>query len=154
MTVLLKLQNNKEIQRFLRFAVVGVIGAVVDFGIFNLLTKFDILPPDIAQIISFTCAVISNFLWNRFWTYPDSRSKSVSRQVIQFFVVNIVGLLIRTPLFSFLQKILVVYFTQWNPLPFLKPQTIGYNLSLASAVIVVMFWNFFINRFWTYNDVK
>ncbi len=28
------------------------------------------------------------------------------------------------------------------------------NLSLMIAVIVVLFWNFFANRHWTYNDVK
>ena len=28
------------------------------------------------------------------------------------------------------------------------------NLSLMVAVIVVLFWNFFANRHWTYNDVE
>ena len=32
-------KNNKEVTRFLRFAVVGTIGAVVDFGVFNLLSS-------------------------------------------------------------------------------------------------------------------
>ena len=27
------------------------------------------------------------------------------------------------------------------------------NITLAIAVIIVMFWNFFANRYWTYNDV-
>jgi len=27
-------------------------------------------------------------------------------------------------------------------------------LSLASVIVIVMIWNFFINRYWTYNDVK
>ena len=31
------LANPKERTRFVRFAIVGVIGAIVDFGIFNLL---------------------------------------------------------------------------------------------------------------------
>ena len=29
----------------------------------------------------------------------------------------------------------------------------GNNIALAVAVIIVMFWNFFVNRFWTYSDV-
>jgi putative flippase GtrA len=59
----------------LRFAVVGAIGAVVDFGTFNLVNH---LPHArrVGQRFSFA-AVMSNFLWNRFWTYPDSRSKKV-----------------------------------------------------------------------------
>jgi len=31
---------------------------------------------------------------------------------------------------------------------------IGDNLALMLAVVVVMFWNFFVNRYWTYNDVN
>jgi putative flippase GtrA len=27
------------------------------------------------------------------------------------------------------------------------------NLTLAAAVGVVMLWNFFVNRYWTYNDI-
>ena len=30
---------------------------------------------------------------------------------------------------------------------------IGLNLTKAIAAIIVMMWNFFINRYWTYNDV-
>jgi hypothetical protein len=29
---------------------------------------------------------------------------------------------------------------------------LGQNLTLALAVIVVLFWNFFVNRIWTYSD--
>lgn len=71
----------QERGRFLRFAVVGIIGAVVDFGTFNLLVNLAHIPAVWASIASFTAAVVSNFIWNRFWTYPDSRSKSISRQV-------------------------------------------------------------------------
>jgi putative flippase GtrA len=31
---------------------------------------------------------------------------------------------------------------------------LGENLALATVVIIVLFWNFFINRYWTYNDVE
>ena len=38
----------------------------------------------------------------------------------------------------------------------LEPYSVrlGDNLALVLAVIVVMFWNFFVNRYWTYNDVQ
>ena len=71
----------------MRFAVVGIIGAVVDFGTFNLLVNLlHVAWQSVASVISFTAAVVSNFLWNRFWTYPDSRSKSIPKQVVQFIV--------------------------------------------------------------------
>lgn len=148
--------NPRERKRFLKFAVVGVIGAVVDFGTFNLLSGIFSVKPVIASIISFSAAIVSNFLWNRYWTYPDSRSKSITRQLIEFSIISIVGLGIRTPLFAFLEKILPSYFAS---LAFMKyipftPIFWGHNIALAIAVIVVMFWNFFINRYLTYNDVK
>ena len=150
----MNLVRSKETGRFLRFAVVGLIGAVIDFGIFNLLTFSNTLPSLWAQMISFTTAVISNFYWNRRWTYQDSRSKPMSRQFVQFFVVNAAGLAIRTPLFAYLEKILVSLFTRILPASFpFTPVFIGHNFSLASVIIIVMIWNFFVNRYWTYNDV-
>ncbi|MBN1372923.1 MAG: GtrA family protein [Anaerolineaceae bacterium] len=149
------LTNPQERSRFLRFAVVGVIGAVVDFGAFNILTGIFKLAAVLSSVLSFTAAVTSNFLWNRFWTYPDSRSKNVSRQVIQFAVVSLIGLGIRTPLFAWLEKVLIAFFDKNLPKTFfLSPTFAGHNIALAIAVLVVMMWNFLANRYWTYNDVS
>lgn len=148
--------NDKERNRFLKFMVVGIFGALVDFGTFNLLSGVVGINPVIASVISFSAAVCSNFLWNRYWTYPDSRSKHILHQLTQFALINIIGLGIRTPLFAWLAYWLPKEITILGlPKPFfLSAQFIGHNLALATAVLVVMFWNFFINRYWTYNDVK
>ncbi len=149
------LTNQQERQRFLRFAVVGIIGAVVDFGVANLLTRLFHVPLVGAGTISFICAILSNFTWNRYWTYPDSRSKPVSRQLIQFFVVSVAGLAIRIPILKFLEPVLY-RFVEGLPfqVPLFSAEVISDNVTLAIAVIVVMFWNFFANRYWTYGDVK
>jgi putative flippase GtrA len=39
-------------------------------------------------------------------------------------------------------------------LPVLTPKQYSDNLTLAVAVLIVMFWNFFVNRYWTYSDVE
>lgn len=148
------LTNPKERSRFFRFAVVGALGAVVDFGILNLLTLFAGVPVVLASVISFICAVVSNFLWNRYWTYPDSRSKPLFRQVSQFFLVSVVGLGIRTPLFALLEKWLTQVFTRSIHLPALAPNVYAHNLALAVVIGIVMLWNFFVNRFWTYSDIS
>jgi putative flippase GtrA len=82
------LTNHRERRRFLKFAMVGVIGAIVDFGVFNLLAGVFLIPAVWASICSFVAAVVSNFIWNRYWTYPDSRNKPVPKQMAQFGVVN------------------------------------------------------------------
>jgi putative flippase GtrA len=146
--------NPKERSRFLRFAVVGIIGAVIDFGVFNLLSQVFGVKAVVASVISFSLAVCSNFIWNRYWTYPDSRSKPIRHQVMQFVVISVMGLGIRTPLFAWLEKWSVQEITAMKlALPF-TPTFIGHNLSLATVIVIVMFWNFFANRFWTYADVK
>jgi len=148
------LTDRQERVRFYRFMVVGTIGAVVDFGTFNLLTLIVKFPPIPSSMVSFSAAVTSNFIWNRFWTYPDSRSKPITSQLFQFALVNVVGLAIRTPLFAFLEDpIRRLFETLALLLPF-SPEFIGHNIALAIAVGVVMLWNFFVNRYWTYNDVN
>ena len=145
--------NSRERTRFIKFMTVGVVGAVVVFGIMNLLSKLYNMPLTLAGTISFICAIISNFLWNRYWTYPDSRSRPVARQLIMFFVVNVAGLAIRLPILHFLEPPLKNFFVALAlNIPF-TPGFLGKNFTLMVAVGVVMLWNFFVNRYWTYNDV-
>ena len=145
---------NQEAKRFAKFLVVGTIGAVVDFGTFNLLTAVLQFPPVASSVLSFLAAVLSNFFFNRYWTYPDSRSKRVWRQAVQFIVVNVVGLGIRTPLFAFLIPIWRGILDRGGALLPVSGEQLSRNLALACAVLVVLVWNFVVNRFWTYNDVR
>jgi len=147
------LNNVKERERFLKFAVVGVIGAVIDFGVMNLLTQAAGMSLVAAGTISFVCAVISNFIWNRYWTYPDSRSRPIGRQLIMFFAVNIAGVAIRIPILHFVEPPLINLFENIHLSGPFSSEFLAKNLTLALAVGIVMLWNFFVNRYWTYNDV-
>jgi putative flippase GtrA len=146
------LRSPTERVRFLKFATVGLIGAVVDFGVMNLLMVFSSLSFVFAGTISFISAVASNFTWNRFWTYPESRSKNMFGQLGQFALVNAAGLLIRVPILKFGEPMLdnqLVKFPMFSNFH----QFISHNGTLAFAVGIVMMWNFFVNRYWTYNDI-
>jgi len=143
----------QERARFVKFMVVGLIGAIVDFGTMNLFSKLFLLTLTIAGTISFICAIISNFLWNRYWTYPDSRSRPISRQLLMFFIVNVAGLVIRLPILHYLEPPIQNFFKGLNISNSLSPDFLGKNATLMVAVGVVMLWNFFVNRYWTYNDV-
>jgi putative flippase GtrA len=157
-------KGQRELARFLKFSVVGVIGAVVDFGSFNIFANVLGIVSIIASVLSFTAAVTSNFLWNRFWTYPDSRSKTIRQQAIQFGIISLIGLTIRTPIFAltedpmarfverFVDSPIGIRLPGWIPLDALNPGILGGNLALVLAVVIVLFWNFFANRFWTYSD--
>jgi putative flippase GtrA len=144
--------NPQERNRFLKFMVVGVFGAVIDFGIMNLFSKLFGMALIWAGTISFICAIVSNFIWNRYWTYPDSRSRPLSRQLVMFFAVNIAGLAIRLPILHYLEHPMRSLFESLSMKIFTQ-EFLGKNFTLAVAVGVVMLWNFFVNRYWTYNDV-
>jgi putative flippase GtrA len=158
--------NKKEFKRFTKFLVVGSIGFIVDFGVFNLLLRALSFQPVVAQAISFTCAAISNFTWNRFWTYPESRSKPIWLQFGQFFGLSVIGVLVRSVVFGLLSEAMVALVTSMQAGLFsglvgfatntlhMTLQQLGYNGALVIAVLAVLFWNFFANRFITYNDVR
>jgi putative flippase GtrA len=152
------INNVKERNRFLKFAVVGSIGAVIDFGVLNLLKIFTPINVVWASVISFTAAVISNFLWNRYWTYPESREKRLIPQLTQFVIVSVAGLAIRTPLFAWLNDFLTQLGKSILPPHLLfeqvTPEFLGRNIALATVILIVMLWNFFVNRIWTYKDIK
>lgn len=139
----------------MRFAVVGIFGAIVDFGVANLLTNAFHTSIVLAGTVSFIAAIINNFLWNRYWTYPDSRSKPIVRQLMMFTMVSVMGLLIRVPTLAILEpRVYALIVSLPIEFPLLTPRQIADNVTLAIAVLIVMFWNFFVNRYWTYNDVE
>jgi putative flippase GtrA len=147
------LSDPKERGRFYRFAIVGALGAAIDFGAMNLLSHFTNMALVYAGTISFTCAVISNFIWNRLWTYPESRSRPLLGQLGMFFLVNLAGVAIRIPTLHFLEPPLLRFVESIFHTSYATAEFFAKNLTLAAAVGIVMLWNFFVNRYWTYNDI-
>jgi putative flippase GtrA len=149
------LTNSRERTRFIKFSVVGFIGTIVDFGVMNLLVTVFSASLVFAGTVSFITAVISNFLWNRYWTYPDSRSKTFLKQLTEFFIVSIVGLAIRIPTLAVLEPVVYGFISKLPfDIPLFPVKFLADNITLALSIILVMFWNFFVNRYWTYGDVE
>lgn len=144
--------KKKELARFIRFGIVGTIGSIVDFGFLNLLTLVFNVPFLISSVISFSLAVVNNFILNRIWTFPGSRKEPIVNQLLQFGLVSVVGLLIRTPLLAWLEKVLVPMAEKYVP-NLLTPTIVAHNVSLAIAIGVVLLWNYFANRYWTFKNV-
>jgi putative flippase GtrA len=137
-------ENRQEGKRFVKFAIVGGVGAIVDFGVLNLLVLAFDWDKFYANIISVSCAIISNFWWNRRWTFPESREHDLHISFGKFATVNLIGLLINQAVFVLTDNYI------YGPL-FAHP--IDYNIAKATAIGIVLFWNFFANRKWTYRDI-
>ena len=133
----------KEVSRFIKFATVGAVGMVIDLSILNLLVKAAGWSLLAANSISFTTAVLSNFTWNRLWTFPESQNRPIRTQLPQFATVNIVGLGINNAVLLATFHIIRPYVADpWN-----------YNLAKIFAIGVVLFWNYGANRLWTYRGL-
>jgi putative flippase GtrA len=168
--------KSKEVERFLKFAIVGAFGAIVDFATLIIL-QATILPPTtpdrepvlfnviLATTIAFIAAILSNFTWNRLWTYPDSRTRSMRRQLVLFAFISFIGWVGRTiwisiafePLGQFLMPILLPEIRLFRPgyIPSHSAEAkLGTIAAMMIGIVVVMIWNFIANRLWTYNDVK
>jgi len=152
--------NSKELTRFLKFSVVGTLGAAIDFGTLNLLILAFGFSKVLANTCSFTMAVFSNFVWNRLWTFPESRDRPIAPQLAQFFLVNVGGLLLNQAIFLSLDAWVLgeagVLATPMATLALnvgVAHYELAYNLSKVVATIIVLFWNFGANRLWTYRGI-
>lgn len=135
--------NPKEFRRFVKFGLVGVVGAVIDFALLNLMRGvfgWDLLW---ANTLSVSVAILSNFTWNRLWTFPESRSRKKRTQLPQFVFVNIIGLIINNIIVVGVDALIFPYLGE----------PLSYNIAKAAAIGVVFFWNFIINRVWTYRGL-
>ncbi len=147
------LTDKEERSRFFKFSVVGVTGTIVDFGVMNLLIITLNMPLVWAQVISFTAAVFNNFFWNRFWIYPESRSKRAPEQLLQFGLISTIGILIRTPIITWLNRTIFVFLNNSSLNLPVDNFVISRNLALSVTIAIILFWNFYANRYWTFGDV-
>lgn len=148
------MNDSKERSRFIKFAAVGALGSIIDFGVMNLFTQVFSMKLVFAGTLSFICAVVNNFLGNRFWTYPESRSRHILQQLGMFFVVNAAGIAIRVPILHFVEPPMENLVRNSGLFMSFRPETLAKNATLGIAIGIVMLWNFFVNRYWTYNDVE
>ncbi len=142
--------NRGEVKLFVKFAAVGVAGALTHFTIFNVLLQLLRFSTYIANTFGFSAAVIQNFLLNRTWTFAEKRGRNASSQLLQFTVVSLLGLVINMGVLAAVRYTLMPF---WQQLFESQPQTaalVGDNFALAAAIGIVMFWNFAINRLWTF----
>ena len=157
--------KRKEAKRFVKFSIVGALGALIDFGVLNFLIFFvglnTSLGKILANLISTSAAIISNFTWNRLWTFPESRNRKKRYQLVQFTLVNLIGLAINTGIFWVADHL--IYYPLLRSTSFhaggafifspFTPATLSVQLAKATAIGIVLFWNFGANRLWTYRGL-
>ncbi|MFD1715555.1 GtrA family protein [Amnibacterium flavum] len=81
-----------------KFALVGGVGFVIDFGVFNLLRATILAPsilhegPILAKVASTTLAIVANWIGNRYWTFGPHRRSDSAVEAFEFVVVSLAGM--------------------------------------------------------------
>lgn len=133
------LAHRRGIRQFVKFGVVGIIGAIVDFSTLFVLKEFLQFNLYVANTFSFTAAVCSNFLWNSLWTFRGAFTGRRRHRFLPFLVVSILGLGINQ---------VILYAA--HEFTGLEDYQYGYLVAKAIATVVVMVWNFIVNKLWTF----
>jgi putative flippase GtrA len=125
--------NNDLLIKFLKFGVVGGSGVLVDFGITWLCKERLRLNQYVANSTGFICAVVSNYVLNRLWTF-HSHNPDVSLEFGKFLLASLVGLVLNNGIIYLLNERLKVNF---------------YASKLIATGIVTI-WNFWANLTFTF----
>jgi dolichol-phosphate mannosyltransferase len=136
--LLKKYWQKPGIRQFIKFGIVGSSNAVVDFLVYFCISRssewwrHNYL---LANVASFMIAVTWSFFWNKWWTFKNNQSSAkLHHQYLKFFIVSAGGL-------GWAELIL-----------FITVSSLGW-LDLFGkflAIFLVTFWNFFLNRLWTF----
>ncbi|WP_431462532.1 GtrA family protein [Lactobacillus crispatus] len=94
---------SEDFVQLVKYVLIGVLGLVVDFGIYTILTHFK-MNVEIANIISSTCGIINNFLWNSYTNFKV-HDRMILRFISYFIVGQITTVFTTVSLFVFVTKL-------------------------------------------------
>ena len=94
---------SEDFVQLVKYVLIGVLGLVVDFGIYTILPHFK-MNVAIANIISSTCAIINNFLWNSYTNFKV-HDRMILRFISYFIVGQITTVFTTVSLFIFVTKL-------------------------------------------------
>lgn len=117
----------------LKYGIVGLTGMIIDFSITYIFKEKLRVNKYFSNSIGFSCAVFSNFICNKYWTFNDNSQKT-SEQFILFLFIALAGLLINNLIIHWLTK----------------KRKINFYLAKISAVLIVFIWNYSLNLFITF----
>lgn len=127
---------------FIKFAIVGLSGVIVNLGVFTLLLQAGV-NKYLASPISIEASIITNFLLNNYWTFRWRKSQDHVRiKGLKFNAVSLISLGVSYSTFV----VLSVLFPATSP-----------AIHQLAGIAPAMFINYFLNSYWTFKhapDVK
>jgi HAD superfamily phosphatase (TIGR01668 family) len=166
---MIALLQSPAVKQFVKFCVVGGTSTVIDVGLVwylrfyaksgnsfisdsfghylvsswpGVFGGYKSLPADasvpVFKVLSTAVATVNSFIWNRRWTFNIQGKEHRSAQFGKFFVLAISGLVLNAAIVTVLNGVI----------PGTPKESL--RMALIIATVVVAFWNFFGQKFWTF----
>jgi len=127
--------QTEKLEEFLKFAVVGGSGVIVNMGCFFILTRYARLNIEYASPIAIEISILSNFLLNNIWTFRKRNTKvGLASRIFRYHLVTGLAGLVNYGILLLLAKVFGVHDLIANMI----------------GIIVGTFINFFLNSLWTW----
>jgi dolichol-phosphate mannosyltransferase len=124
-----------NVQRFLRFGLVGGSGVVVNMGVLYLLTTVGGIHPIVAAILGTEAAIVSNFVLNDHWTFRDALPAATCHaRFLRYNVFALGGMLLSVTTLATLTYGFGLH----------------YLLANLAAIGAATLWNYIANARWTW----
>jgi len=118
--------------QLLKFSAVGLSGFAVNLVVYSVLLRRAGLHYLPAAVCSFAVAVTNNYLWNRLWTFRETRG-DLYHQGVRFLVVSLVALGLNLGILRLLVEL-------------------GANKIVAQAIAIILVtpFSFSVNKLWSF----
>lgn len=126
-------------EEFIKFCVVGFLGVFVNLCIYIILTRKIGINFQLASPIAIELSIISNFLFNRSWTFNNRKTGTpFYKKLFRFHMVA--GLAGLVNYLSFLT--LIYWLNLWD------------ILASVMGIIIGTLINYFLNSLWTWREIQ
>ena len=148
---LAEMTRRRGVRQFVKFALVGASSTVITFIVLNLLLNLLQGHRFISTTGAFVVSVGNGYIWNKRWTFREAQVKAVHTQFTQFVLVNMVGLILTNLIMLLVATPLDTHLLHLRPwMNHDKAYKLATNIAQLVAIPMVVFWNFFANRHWTF----
>ncbi len=127
--------QTEKLEEFLKFAIVGGSGVIVNMGCFFLITRYAGLKIEYASPIAIEISILTNFFLNNIWTFRKRNTKvGLASRILRYHLVTGLAGLVNYGTLLLLAKMFGVHDLIANLI----------------GIIVGTFINFFLNSLWTW----
>ena len=121
-----------------KFTLTGSLNTFIDFAVLNLLMQtlqatsgwyFSFF-----KLISFSCAAVNSYFWNKFWTFKKKETKVGTKEFSQFYLITGISLLINVGIASLIVNVIGPQFG--------LSETLWANVGAFGGVLCAFIWNF------------